>query len=94
VTDPDPYQLRRFVEAQRDGYAQVERELLAGRKQGHWMWYTFPQIRGLGHSATARRFAISSLAEARAYLAHDVLGPRLRRCTELVNSLHGQTIPR
>ncbi|HEX5146495.1 MAG TPA: DUF1810 domain-containing protein [Conexibacter sp.] len=75
--------LRRFVDAQdADGtYARALGELRAGRKQTHWMWFVFPQLAGLGRSATAQRYAIDSLAEARAYLAHPVLGPRLRECT-------------
>jgi len=89
---PDPYHLQRFVDAQRDTYAQVERELLAGHKQSHWMWFIFPQIRGLGRSAMAQKYAISSLAEAKAYLAHEVLGRRLRACTQLVNAVHDHTI--
>ena len=81
----DGFDLERFVEAQRSCYGQVRRELEAGRKQTHWMWFIFPQIRGLGSSSTARHFAISSLAEASAYLAHPVLGERLRACVRLVN---------
>ena len=79
VTD-DPYRLSRFVAAQTDTYAQALTELRAGRKTSHWMWFVFPQVAGLGRSATARDYAIADLAEARAYLAHDVLGPRLREC--------------
>jgi uncharacterized protein (DUF1810 family) len=76
----DRFDLRRFVEAQDRGgtYDQALRELRAGRKTSHWMWFVFPQIAGLGSSPTARRYAIGSLEEARAYLAHPVLGPRLR----------------
>jgi uncharacterized protein (DUF1810 family) len=75
----DPFDLRRFVRAQDDGNAfdGAMRELRAGRKRSHWMWYVFPQVAGLGRSATARHFAVSGLAEAEAYLAHPVLGPRL-----------------
>jgi uncharacterized protein (DUF1810 family) len=75
----DPFQLERFVTAQDAGgtYQQALRELRAGRKQSHWMWFVFPQVAGLGRSATAQRFAVSGLAEAEAYLSHDVLGPRL-----------------
>lgn len=83
----DPYGLQRFLEAQRGVYDQVERELLAGRKETHWMWFIFPQIRGLGHSAMARRYAIASIEEAKAYLDHSLLGPRLRTCTRLVTSI-------
>jgi len=88
----DPYHLQRFLEAQREDYEDVCAELLAGRKRIHWMWYIFPQIKGLGRSATAEWFAISSLDEARAYLQHPVLGPRLRECTELVNRVDGRSI--
>lgn len=67
-------------------------ELRAGHKGSHWMWFVFPQIQGLGHSPTAQRFAISSLAEAEAYLRHPVLGPRLRECTQLVSAVEGRSI--
>ncbi len=72
--------------------AQVLAELAAGRKHTHWMWFVFPQIAGLGHSAMARRYALGSLEEARAYLAHPVLGPRLLRCAGLVNAVEGRTV--
>jgi uncharacterized protein (DUF1810 family) len=83
---PDPYTLDRFVEAQDDGhtYARVVGELRRGRKTSHWMWFVFPQIAGLGSSQISKRFAIASLGEARAYLGHAVLGPRLIECTGLV----------
>ena len=83
---PDPYDLQRFVAAQDAGgtYDRAIAELQRGRKTSHWMWFVFPQIAGLGQSATSRMFAIGSLAEARAYLAHPVLGPRLRECAALV----------
>jgi uncharacterized protein (DUF1810 family) len=81
--------LERFVEAQAPVIDQVLAELEAGRKRTHWMWYVFPQLAGLGHSAMARHFAIADLDEARRYLAHPVLGPRLSRCTELVNGHAG-----
>ena len=74
--------LDRFLTAQQDTYACALQELRAGRKQGHWMWFIFPQIDGLGHSSTARFYAIKSLEEAAAYLAHPVLGPRLIECCE------------
>ena len=82
----DPYDLERFVAAQNAGgtYDRAVTELRRGRKQSHWMWFVFPQIAGLGHSPTSRRFAISSLAEARAYLAHPVLGPRLTECARIL----------
>ena len=88
----DRYKLERFVDAQRSVFGQVERELRAGRKVSHWMWFIFPQISGLGRSEMARQFAISSLEEARAYLAHPLLGPRLRECTRLVNALEGCSV--
>jgi uncharacterized protein (DUF1810 family) len=83
---PDPYALDRFVEAQDDGhtYDRVVEELRRGRKTSHWMWFVFPQIAGLGSSQTSKRFAIASLGEARAYLDHAVLGPRLIECTGIV----------
>jgi uncharacterized protein (DUF1810 family) len=88
----DPYRLQRFVDAQDSCYAQVHSELAAGRKRTHWMWFVFPQIQGLGSSSMAQRFAISGLDEARAYLAHPVLGRRLRECTTLVNALADRTV--
>jgi uncharacterized protein (DUF1810 family) len=80
----DPYGLERFVAAQEDVYAQALRELKAGRKTSHWMWFIFPQIAGLGRSGMAERYAIASLNEARAYLNHPMLGPRLVECAEAV----------
>jgi uncharacterized protein (DUF1810 family) len=80
----DPYNLQRFVDAQQPIYETVKRELRAGRKQSHWMWFIFPQITGLGHSDMARRFAICSREEAAAYLNHIDLGSRLRECSEIV----------
>src|ERR1700742_60135 len=88
----DAYDLGRFVEAQEGVYARVCEELRRGAKTSHWMWFIFPQIRGLGRSAMAERFAIGSLEEARAYLGHGVLGVRLRECTELVNAVEGKTV--
>lgn len=73
--------LDRFVEAQRESYAQALAELRAGAKRSHWMWFVFPQIAGLGRSETARFYAISDVSEAREYLAHPILGPRLEECT-------------
>jgi len=87
----DPHNLARFVAAQNPLFAQVCVELAAGRKHSHWMWFIFPQLRGLGSSPTAERYAIASLDEARAYLAHPILGERLRSCTQLVNRLDGRT---
>jgi uncharacterized protein (DUF1810 family) len=85
----DPHRLQRFVDAQDRGavYAAAVAELTAGHKRSHWMWFVFPQIAGLGRSPTAREYAISSLAEARAYLAHPVLGPRLLECVRIVVEL-------
>jgi uncharacterized protein (DUF1810 family) len=88
----DPHDLQRFVDAQAPVIDQVLAELGRGRKASHWMWFVFPQIRGLGHSAMAERYAIGSLAEARAYLAHPLLGPRLIACTGLVNAAEGASI--
>src|SRR6516164_1190999 len=87
----DPYNLDRFVTAQDPVLARVCDELAAGHKASHWMWFIFPQFRGLGRSPMAERYAIGSLAEARAYLAHPLLGERLRRCTQLVNRVEGRT---
>ena len=88
----DPFNLKRFVEAQDPVYDRVRSELTAGEKRSHWMWFIFPQIAGLGYSAMAARYAIASLDEARAYLQHPVLGPRLVECTELVNKISGRSI--
>lgn len=82
--DPDPFRLARFVDAQQPVYERVLAELKAGYKRSHWMWFIFPQFQGLGGSSTARFYAIGSLAEAQAYLAHEILGPRLRECARLV----------
>ncbi|GLE53056.1 DUF1810 domain-containing protein [Mycobacterium montefiorense] len=87
----DPFDLTRFVVAQAPVYRSVVEELRDGRKRGHWMWFVFPQLRGLGRSPTAVRYGISSLQEARAYLGHELLGPRLRECTQLVNLVQGRT---
>jgi uncharacterized protein (DUF1810 family) len=92
MTDDDPFDLQRFVDAQGTVIEQVRRELRAGRKRSHWMWFVFPQIAGLGNSATAVRYVISSLDEALAYLAHPVLGPRLRECTQLVLDVQGRPV--
>lgn len=88
----DPYNLQRFVDAQNPIYEQVCSELREGCKRGHWMWFVFPQIRGLGHSHLASKFAISSRGEAEAYLQHPILGPRLRECSQLVNLVAGRSI--
>jgi uncharacterized protein (DUF1810 family) len=87
----DPYNLQRFVDAQQAVFDTVRNELRAGSKRSHWMWFIFPQIQGLGSSEMARRFAISSADEARAYLGHPVLGGRLRECSALVAALDGRT---
>lgn len=87
----DPFNLDRFVKAQAPVYSSVREELTRGRKASHWMWFVFPQIAGLGRSEMAKRFAISSIEEAQAYLAHPLLGPRLVECTRLVCFLSGAT---
>jgi len=84
--------LDHFVQAQDQVIDQVHRELRAGRKQSHWMWFVFPQLVGLGRSSTARYYAIASLDEARTYLKHAVLGPRLIECTELVNDITNRSV--
>src|SRR5579871_4076516 len=83
----DPHNLARFIAAQHGVYVRVLAELAAGRKESHWMWFVFPQIAGLGSSPTAQRYAIGSLAEARAYLAHPLLGARLRECAHALIDL-------
>ena len=87
----DPYDLHRFVDAQAGVYEAVVDELRDGRKASHWMWFVFPQLRGLGHSPTAQHYGIASLDEARAYLAHPLLGERLRACTRLVLQVEGRS---
>ena len=83
--------LERFVAAQAPVYEAALAELRQGRKRTHWMWFVFPQLRGLGASAMSRRYGLESLEEAAAYLAHPILGPRLRECTEAVNDLAGRS---
>jgi uncharacterized protein (DUF1810 family) len=83
MTD-DPFDLGRFVSAQANTYERALAELRDNRKTSHWMWFVFPQLAGLGHSSTARHYAITGLPEARAYLAHPVLGLRLRECADIV----------
>ncbi|HSO31061.1 MAG TPA: DUF1810 domain-containing protein, partial [Labilithrix sp.] len=92
MTERDGDDLERFVVAQDEGaiYTHALAELRAGRKTSHWMWFVFPQIAGLGHSAMAKRFAIDSLDEARAYLRHPVLGPRLLECVKVLIATHGR----
>jgi uncharacterized protein (DUF1810 family) len=89
----DPYRLERFVRAQDSGgtYRQAVAELRTGRKVSHWMWFIFPQVAGLGFSAMSQRYAISGLAEARAYLDHPVLGPRLAECARILADTNGST---
>jgi uncharacterized protein (DUF1810 family) len=88
----DPFHLERFVTAQEAVYAQVLDELHDGRKRSHWIWFIFPQMKGLGHSSLASFYGIGSLEEAVAYLRHPVLGPRLGRCTRLVTLVEGRAI--
>jgi Uncharacterized conserved protein, COG5579 len=86
------FDLNRFVRAQDPVYRDVQAELARGRKQTHWMWFIFPQVAGLGFSAMSQRYAIGSRSEAKAYLAHPVLGARLIECTRLVLAVQGRTI--
>src|SRR5213082_1989931 len=88
----DSFNLKRFIDAQDPVYDQVCSELRDGVKRGHWMWFIFPQIAGLGYSPMAAQFAIASLEEAKEYLRHPLLGARLIECTELVNGVAGQSI--
>ena len=88
----DPYNLKRFVTAQDPVFDEVCGELRQGRKVGHWMWFIFPQLQGLGSSSMSSHFGISSLKEAEAYLKHPILGPRLRECTRLVNLIKERSI--
>jgi uncharacterized protein (DUF1810 family) len=92
MPNDDPFHLQRFVDAHASTYTQARAELAAGEKRSHWMWFIFPQIQGLGSSSMAQRYAITDLAEAKAYLAHPVLGPRLRECTALVNAVNNRTM--
>jgi uncharacterized protein (DUF1810 family) len=87
----EAFDLQRFVAAQQAVYAQVLDELTAGRKRSHWMWFVFPQLRGLGHSPTAQFYGLASLDEAKAYLRHPVLGARLVECTERVTAVPGRS---
>jgi uncharacterized protein (DUF1810 family) len=88
----DPFDLQRFLDAQAPVYPRVLAELRRGRKQSHWMWFIFPQLAGLGHSAMAQRFAIASREEAVAYLGHGILRSRLRECTALVSGIEDRTV--
>src|SRR4051794_27914329 len=92
MSDADRYDLQRFVAAQELVFATALAELQAGRKRTHWMWFIFPQLRGLGRSATAIYYGIASLDEARAYLAHPLLGPRLESCTNAVLGVEGRSL--
>lgn len=87
----DPYDLNRFVQAQKDDYARALSEVKSGRKRSHWMWYIFPQFDGLGFSATSRHYAIKSIEEANAYLGHSVLGPRLLECIKAALAVDGRS---
>jgi uncharacterized protein (DUF1810 family) len=87
----DPYDLGRFVQAQQDDFERALAEIRAGKKRTHWMWYIFPQLDGLAFSPTSKHYAIKSLDEARAYLAHPVLGPRLRECAEAALGVEGRS---
>jgi uncharacterized protein (DUF1810 family) len=87
----DPYDLSRFVRAQEADYEGARAELMRGRKQTHWMWYIFPQINGLAFSAMSKRYAIKSIEETRAYLAHPILGPRLLECAEALMRVEGRS---
>ncbi|CAN5200982.1 DUF1810 domain-containing protein [soil metagenome] len=84
----DPHNLNRFIQAQHEVYEQALAEIRDGRKRSHWMWFIFPQIEGLGSSTTAKKYAIKSRAEAEAFLAHPVLGPRLVACSQAAASIH------
>jgi len=88
---PDPFDLKRFVRAQEPDYKRALEEIAAGRKRSHWMWYIFPQFAGLGLSSTSRHYAIGSLDEARAYLAHPILGPRLIECAGATLTVKGRS---
>ena len=87
----DPFNLRRFLTAQEPLWIQVRQELAEGRKRSHWMWFVFPQLEGLGRSATAKYYGISGIGEAKAYLDHPILGPRLLESVQRVNAVTGKT---
>ena len=89
--EEDPYELSRFVRAQKHVYADALSEITNGRKRTHWMWFVFPQLAGLGVSATSERYAIATVGEARAYLDHPILGPRLLECSESLLRVEGRT---
>lgn len=92
VDSADPFDLGRFVTAQDGVYERALAELSSGRKRSHWIWFIFPQIDGLGHSPTARFYAIKSLEEAKAYLAHPLLGARLEQCAEAALDIDGRSV--
>ena len=92
IPPQDPFDLERFVTAQAPVFDRALAELQAGRKRSHWMWFIFPQLRGLGFSATARLYGIASLAEARAYRVHPLLGPRLETCTRTVLAIENRSL--
>src|SRR5215471_18122638 len=92
MSEPDPHNLQRFITAQAEDYQCALRELQAGQKESHWIWYIFPQVAGLGHSPTAQEYAIRSRDEATAYLAHPVLGTRLQQCCEALLQHQGTRI--
>ena len=87
----DPFDLARFVSAQQDVFDRALREVKSGQKASHWMWYMFPQLRGLGHSPIAQRFGITGIEEAKAYLEHEILGPRLITLCEAALSVKGRS---
>src|SRR5260221_5867185 len=87
----DPYDLSRFVRAQEHAYEEALSEIRSGRKRTHWMWYIFPQFDGLGFSSTSRHYAIKSVAEAKAYVSHPLLGTRLLRCAEATLAVEGRS---
>jgi uncharacterized protein (DUF1810 family) len=92
MSDPgDPHDLIRFIQAQAGDYERALSEIRSGRKHSHWMWYVFPQFDGLGFSSMSKRYAIKSVAEAEAYIAHPILGPRLVECAEAVLAVEGKT---
>ena len=91
MSGADPFDLERFVSAQSGSYARALDEIRAGRKRSHWIWFVFPQIRGLGLSPTSQHYGVSGIDEARAYLSHPILGSRLRECAEALLALEGRT---
>lgn len=87
----DPHDLQRFVQAQNTDIERVKKELKSGKKKTHWMWYVFPQVAGLGKSQMSMRYAIKSREEAESYLAHEILGPRLRECAKIINNIEDRS---